>query len=282
MKRFFSVAIFSVLSLFCQLAAAYNGNLNYVICDIKRPLASVGQKNLNIDNYQRIISSLRDKLQCNALRVYIDVTGLDPENYPAIYQAVFHYARKIGMKIYANPLGTGRQGLSNRELIDIVVRYADFYQPEFLGPFNETGISVSDMKYIAGMIKDQLHYGSAMVGPDTQQVNITIDKISGASNLEDYFDIIGSHNAEHDDNAVLSAWRLLAGEARRPVWASENPKPWSVQNAQGEEMGVAALVDANSPVSGLVIYLAFPRAIDQNGNLTPFGQALASGIGLRE
>lgn len=282
MKNIFCIVITGLLVLVGRPAFAYNGGLDYVVCDIKRPLAGLTHKTITAGNYQAIIDGLKNKLQCNALRLYIDLAVASPDHYSELYKNVYRYARQMGLKIYANPLGTGRQGLGNAELARIVANYANYYQPEFLGPFNETGIGIPDLQGIAAMVRRELRYATILVGPDTQKVQGTINKINGSSNLEAYFDIIGAHNAEQDEQATVAAWRILAGEARRPVWASENPRSWTAKNDRGEEIGVASVIGAGSSVSGLVIYLAFPVAIDENGNLTQQGQELVYGIGAIE
>jgi len=282
MKVISCIPIAFSLLLFCRQAVSYNGNLDYVICDIKRPLAGLTDKSITADNYKTIIDGLKNKLQCNTIRTYIDLSIASPDGYSKLYKDVYRYAREIGLKIYANPLGTGRQGLSNSEFVQLIDDYANYFQPDFLGPFNESGIQIPDMEDIAARVRSRLQYPTLLVGPDTQKVENTINKINGPSELENFFDIVGSHNADHDDNATVSAWQALSQEARRPIWASENPRHWSVKNSQDEEIGVASVVGSNIPVNGLVIYLAFPNAITEDGVLTQTGQEIADGIGASE
>ncbi len=261
--------------------SAYEGNLNWVLGDIKLPVA--GRKGqLDSDNYQAIIDGLKSHLHCNGLRLHIDLSIEDPADYPQLYKLVIDYARAQSLVIYANPLGTGKHGLSKGQLVERVTRYANHFQPRFLGPFNESGYQPVVMKQIAMQIRAGLNYDPQIVGPDCQHVRNNLTKIQNNPGMRAQFDIIGAHNAVKDNGATPWAWWKLRQVAGKETWSTENPRPWSLTNEDGLEVGVKAVIDTAGPISGLVLYLAYPGCVTEDGSLTDKGQAIVQGIGERE
>jgi hypothetical protein len=136
----------------------------------------------------------------------------------------------------------------------------------------------ADMKQIIRLVKDGLNVPLKIVGPDIRHVDHST-QVMADHDLAGLLDIIGSHNAALDDGATAAAWARLQTTVNKPVWATEDPREWSVLSpAGGQEIGTKAIVDPTSRVSGLVIYLAFPHAVDSAGSLTVKGQAIADGI----
>jgi hypothetical protein len=254
----------------------YKNNLKYVFCDIKRPLAGIGDS-ITEQNYKVVLDSLKNKLGCNGIRTYIDMSINDPLAYPPLYYTVHKYAQdNLKMAIYANPLGTGNFKKTNDEFANLVINYANTMKPKYLGPFNESGYSNKDYMDIADKVRAGLKYKAIIIGPDQMHVAFGQNSLINNPEIKDRFDIISSHNAVDDQGATKDAWNLLVKTAKKPVWATESPRPWSILNSQGVEVGNKAI--AESDVEALTIYRAFPMAIDQNGALTTFGKGIADGI----
>jgi hypothetical protein len=259
-----------------SVAAPFNGNLDYLVCDIKRPLAGLQGVPISTANYQAIISGLKSNLGCNALRVGIDLTLTSAAQYPAIYSNVLAYARQLGLEIYANPLGTGEYSLTKDDFAARISTYAAVFAPHFLGPFNESGWSDDEAVYIANAVRQAFTYDAVLVGPDAQHVGNTAAMLSSSSAVAQSFDIVGSHNAVNDTGATAAAWTSLSQQAGKSTWASENPRPWSFLTSNNDEVGVKAVL--GSPIKGLVLYLAYPNYVDANGNLTAQGSQIASNV----
>jgi hypothetical protein len=247
---------------------AYAGSLGYVFCDLKRPLAGIATPSLDESNYRAVIDGFKTNLGCNGIRVYIDPAIADPTTYPPLYLETIHYARARGLAIYANPLDTGSFGMDDTTYAAWIAAYANTFEPFFLGPFNESGLSVADLQTITQTVRSQLHYSPTLVGPDKQHIT---DSIAVVPKLVGTFDIFGSHDANGDTAATTTAWDQLDGG-----WATENPRSWSETNVAGDEIGVSAVVA--SSIQGLVLYLAFPHDVAADGSLTPKGQAIAAGL----
>jgi len=254
---------------------SYAGGLQYLFCDIKRPLAGVDSMNLDENNYQVIVNGLKSGLGCNGVRIYIDPDIADPTSYPSLYTDVLEYVRSLGLSVYANPLGTGTFGMSNAQFAGWVVAYANQFRPDFLGAFNESGLGATDLESIAQQVKAGLSYAPNLVGPDAQKVAGSL-VLAETPGLPGYFAVFGSHNANGDQGATTEAWQGLEQAAGRLTWSSENPRGWSVLNDAGVEIGVKAVVAA--PISGLVLYEAFPASVAADGGLTAMGQGIAAGV----
>ena len=138
-----------------------------------------------------------------------------------------------------------------------------------------------EMKLITRLVKGRLASAIRIEGPDIMHLDHATQVMADPS-LAILFDVVGSHNAAQDNGATTSAWARLQATVNKPTWATEDPRDWSVPSpASGEEIGTKAIADPASHLSGLVIYLAFPHAVDSEGKLTPKGRAIAEGIGTR-
>lgn len=84
-------------------------------------------------------------------------------------------------------------------------------------------------------------------------------------------------NAAKDEDAIAAAWRDLQRLAGKPTWATENPRPLSVKNSAGNEIGIRAVLESKS-IEGLVIYLAFPGCVKEDGSLTERGREIEQAI----
>lgn len=281
MKHVFVVIAGILVLQTSALAYAYSGALDYVICDIKRPLAGLEGGPVDRSNYKTILDGMAKKLNCNGLRTYIDPALNNKDEYSKIYKDVFSYAREqLGMVIYANPLGTGDFSKNDDEYVKWIVEYANGFKPDFIGPFNEPGMSPDRLLRISTRVRDALSRKTVLVGPDLQKVAGTMDKLKHEPRLLGQFDILSAHNAEQDEMATPQAWRSLSKMSRDAmIWASENPRGWSVKNASGQEIGVRSTVESENSVSGLVIYLAFPNSLNEQGELTEKGRDIARHIG---
>ena len=214
---------------------------------------------------------------CNTIRVYIDTAIMDPSQYPALYKSFYSYAHDaLGLKIYANPLNTGVFFQDAGQWSKWVSDYANYFRPDYIGPFNESNLPIAEYIQIADTVRSALQYSAQIVGPDFQKTLSTIQRFSGNFGLADHFDIMSSHNANDDQYATASTWSSIQQLGGKVTWASENPRAWSVASATGQEIGIQAVV--NAPISGLVIYLAYPSAVDVNGQLTGMGAGIAAGI----
>jgi hypothetical protein len=254
--------------------APYSGSLKYVICDIKRSLSGAQQPAISASNHQAVLRGLRDNLGCNGIRIYAD---MEAGTYDPLYTDVLAYARTtLGLHVYANPLGTGTFGLTPEAFTSRIVDYAHRFHPEFLGPFNESGLSDAEYIQVAGNVRAGVRYAPAMVGPDVQKVGGTLAKLTATPGLAGAFDILGSHSAVNDQGATSAAWTSLYQLAGKPTWATETPREWSVMSDAGVEIGVKAVVE--SPVQGVVLYLAFPKLVDVTGALTAMGEEIAAGL----
>ncbi len=257
-------------------AGRYKGALAYVFCDIKRALAGQDTPSLDALNVTAVLDALQSQLGCNGVRLYIDPTITDPTQYPTVYTTAFEHARHdLGLAIYANPLGTGSFGMTTVDYGSWIARYGNYFQPDFLGPFNESGLDTSDIETIAEIVSQGLSVHSVLVGPDIQHVESS-QTVAATPSLPSLFGFFGSHNAVNDQGATTAAWTMLRATAGLGTWSTENPRPWSYIGDAGLEIGVKAVVDA--PIAGLVLYEAFPVSLGLDGGLTPTGQELAAGL----
>jgi hypothetical protein len=259
-------------------ALAYDGHLRAVFGDVKRSLKGV-EGAITEANYRKIVDGLKQNLHVTGLRVYLDPAIARPEDYPQIFQDTLGYARAQGLALYANPLGTGHFGKSADEFAAFVADHANHWKPEFLGPFNESGFAPAEMADIVAKMRRRLTYQPKLVGPDRMHIRDTLKELEKRPQEAALFDIVSSHNAAKDEGATAWAWWKLGELGGKPIWSSENPRDYDEKNAGGEEIGVRAVVATAGPVEGLVIYLAFPRCVSEDGSLTPKGQAIAQGIG---
>jgi hypothetical protein len=264
------------------------------ICDIKNPLASPdagsdpGNGFLTADNYVTVLDAMKASLGCTAIRVFIDVTnGTPPAQYSDLYKDVLQHARvDLGLRIFANPLGFGAfaagYGTATSEAAydvtyaNVIIAYANYFQPDFLGPFNESGFDASDIGTILGSVRAGLTYRPLLVGPDMQMVAASLKLATTDPTLAASFDIFGSHNANDDDAATASAWNALVTAVPRPVWSDENPRPLDDETADGVDIGVSAAVDGG--VHGVVLYEAYSRDVRADGSLTSRGSQFANGL----
>jgi hypothetical protein len=87
--------------------------------------------------------------------------------------------------------------------------------------------------------------------------------------------VIGSHDV-YDDAATAARWRSLAAAAPgKALWASECPRKWSDTSGAGE-IGIKAAVEGG--VKGVVLYMAFPRYVNDAGKLDDDGRTIAKNI----
>jgi hypothetical protein len=266
------------------------------ICDVKRSLAATlngsvalgpSEEALTSDNYQAVLGALQAQLGCSTVRVYVDPSITDATTYPQLYKDVIRYARsQLGLRIFASPLGTGTFGYVGTDgTLDIdgygswLSNYVAAYAPDYLGLFNQSNIGqASVLEAVAAEVRQQLVAAgatTALVGPDTADVEDAQALLAQDISFPAYFDIFSIQNPASDGGATLAAWTSLVSATARPVWASQDPQPWSAQ-ANGQEVGVTAAVQAG--VAGVVLYDAFPLDVDDSGAPTSQGSALAAGI----
>jgi hypothetical protein len=260
---------------------SYAGSLEWVFCDVKRTLSFESpQHHLEARYHDDVLRGFK-KLGCNAIRVYISPDEKDPKAYPERYKRFLRAARAKGFRIYANPLGTGMFGFEDEgddePYASWIARYANEYQPYFLGPFNESGpLGSARMRHILELLRSRLEYKAVLVGPDDQHVDGVTSRLQESAALLRQVDVVGAHNAVQDASATRTGWDALARVAGgKAVWATENPRLWS-DTEQGGEVGIKAVVA--SKARGVVLYLAYPDAVKADGTLTEKGEAIARGI----
>lgn len=274
---YFLFSIFLIIT-YSKQVYSYEGSIDYLICDLKRPLAGLERQNIDETNYKKILEAFKFKLKCNGIRIYIDPEINDIE-YPEIYRKLFDYSRNIlGMVIYANPLGTGTFGKDEKDYCEWIVKYAKNFSPDFLGIFNEPGISHEQIKRITECVRSHINK-IAIVGPDLQKVEYTKKILQNHSEISEFFDIVSSHNAAGDDKATSYEWKNLSMLTSKEVWASENPRNFSEKNFIGEEIGIKAIIFTDTKIKGLVLYLAYPRLVNNKGQLTNKGAEISRNIG---
>ncbi len=256
--------------------ARHGGHLTALVCDVKRPLAGTAG-HLDAANYATVLDALHTKLGCDVLRVYIDPERDDPKAYPPLYADVLARARtRLGMRIYANPLGTGHFGKAPATYARWIATYSNAIRPDFLGPFNESGLRGRELDDIARRVRAQLTTSTVLVGPDVQKVSGAMAQLREEGALARDFDVFASHDAVDDESATVAGWTTLASQVSVPLWASEDPRPLHATSPSGDEVGVAAVLAA--PVAGLVLYEAYPSCVSDDGSLTAKGAALAAAL----
>jgi hypothetical protein len=255
-------------------ASAYNGKLKYVFGDVKQGL--LGKGGITEENAEAVVDGIYRDLQCNGLRVPIDVEAADSAAIPPAYVKLLERAKRYDMVIYASSLDVGLHDLPDDEYIKKLVAFSNKYRPQYLSPFNEAGLTPERYVSIAAKVKAGLKYKAVLVGPDLQHL-VACTKMFSRIKGGNPFGIIASHNAVNDKDATARNWDALAALAgKAPAWSSENPRAWSVL-IDGQEVGVKAVVD--SRITGLVIYGAYPSCIDNRGRITQKGKEIAEGIG---
>mmetsp|Transcript_112110 Transcript_112110/g.316837 ORF Transcript_112110/g.316837 Transcript_112110/m.316837 type:complete len:408 (+) Transcript_112110:98-1321(+) len=261
----------------------FAGTLQHVFGDVKRPLAGLGGESIDEGNCEPIVKGLKEALGCNGVRVYIDPKTANAATYPAVYAKFMKQARAMGLTVYANPLGTGRFGLGETRTVQEygqwIADYANYWKPDFLGPFNESAMKPDEYLAIVKVVRSKLRCKAKLVGPDMQHTDKSIKLIEKNPEFLKAFDVITTHNADGDVEAHCDTYSRLAQLARAGVWSSENPRPWTCfAETHGREIGIKSCVEASNSVNGLVIYLAFNKHIDKKGNLTKKGNLVAQSL----
>jgi len=152
-------------------------------------------------------------------------------------------------------------GWSDEQYVAWLAGYVQEFRPDFLSPFNEPGLPAERIDAIVAMLRSRLAGATRIAGPDKIHVGATLEALSASGQLKADFDIVDSHNANHDDTATAENWRRLVGLSGKPVWSSENPNGWS---------GIANAVSGG--VEGLVVWRGKPELVNDAGR--PSAKAL--------
>lgn len=261
-------------------AIHYRGSVQWYVADLKTSFPEhksySAQSALTPSNYVAVLNGLKRKVGVNGVRLPIFPGESDPASYSKLYKDVFAYARNIGLAVYASPMSVGMrdyQGWSDQQYAQWLARYVNYFQPEFLSPFNEPGISDERVISIVGQLRSMLTAKTLIMGPDRQHVDRTVESLQQDSEITHVFDIVDSHNANRDRSATRSNWAALVQMEGKPVWASEDPANWSV-GADPSLPGIGEAVDAG--VQGVVIWAAKPSLIDDRGEPTQKAREIAS------
>ena len=252
---------------------SYQGNLEWYIADLKSSFEQSEfwstKTALTEANYRAVLDGLKNNVGVNGIRLPIFPHEANPDHYPALYKNVFAYARSLGLTIYASPLSVGMKeyvGWPDRQYVQWLASYARYYHPDFISPFNESGLGVDKMATIVSLLRGQLGaMRPLIVGPDKQHVAATVATLEKVPAFAGLFDVLSSHNANKDTTATAENWRqlsrLLGGQ--KPVWASESPRGWETTD---QIPGLAEAINGN--VQGVVIWMAKPGLVDGEGRPT--------------
>jgi hypothetical protein len=304
----FGFAVIVIVALLAPVARAATvtgasapNSLKYLICDVKRNVAQLSNDSLRLreNNYRQVIDALKDQLGCNGIRLSIvastapaDIDKIapdsNPEGYTKLYRDVYRYARQQGLLIYVNVLLPSNKthvfGYNIPDWIAGVSAYANYFCPDFLGPFGETGAPYpAAYKDIIQSVRKNLTpactdpFGNKrpappIEGPDAAWVAGTTAILNRDSGLAQELDIIGSHANVRERSAVAGDWVTLSKTFGKPVWDSEAENAWSFTSKtnpnKGQQVGLDTVL-ASNVVSGIVIYNA-PFYLNEehtNGNL---------------
>ncbi len=265
-------------------AAGYRGALKWYIADLKASFPEQRQfyseqTALTDANYKSVLRGLKNNARFNGIRLPIFPAEV-PAQYSATYKNVVLYARAIGLVIYASPLSVGGgqfAGWSNDQYVHWLADYANYYKPQFLSPFNESGFDNQRIREIVLKLRPLISPNIELIGPDKIHLQNTLQALAQNDGTASLFDIVSSHNANQDNTANSGNWnalvRLASGERRQQVWSSENPRDWGRLN------GLPGMGDAvGGGVQGVVVWLAKPGMVDDNGRPTPKALDIASHI----
>jgi hypothetical protein len=152
-----------------------------------------------------------------------------------------------------------------------VSAYANYFCPDFLGPFGETGAPgpFAYREIVDGIRKNLTPtctdpFGNKrpappLEGPDAAWVARTMAILKRDPGLVQDLDIIGSHANVRERSAVPEDWVALSKTFGKPVWDSEAENAWSFVSKTDPHMGRQVGLDsvlASNVVSGIVIYNA--------------------------
>lgn len=262
----------------------YANNLRIYIADLKSTFVESDDYSLETalteENYQIVLSGLINNVGVNGIRVPIVPDYSTPAFYSDLYRRIFGYARRIGLLIYASPLGFGPgayNGWSDERYAAWIAAYTTAFKPNFVSPFNEAGFDNVRIRNIMTRLRPKLGQAVYLVGPDKTSVLNTIQELASRTSVGPLFDIVSAHSAGWDATATGQNWSYLVAEApdSKPVWSTENPSYWSV--GQSNDLpGINGAVEGG--VRGLVIWRGKPSLVDDAGQATAKACKLAEHI----
>ena len=216
----------------------------------------------------------------NGIRIPIVPGYSTPALYSDLYRRIIGYARRIGLLIYASPLGWGSgayNGWSDERYAAWIAAYTTAFKPNFVSPFNEAAFEDVRIRNIMTRLRPKLGQAVYLVGPDKGFVVDTIQELASRTSVGPLFDIISTHSAGGDPTATGQNWSYLVAEApdKKPVWSTENPAYWSVGQSKGLP-GINGAVEAG--IRGLVIWRGKPGLINDAGQATAKACKLAEHI----
>lgn len=235
---------------------------------------------LTEDNFETVLSGLVNNVGVNGIRIPIVPGYATPASYSDLYRRIFRYARRIGLLIYASPLGWGPgayNGWSDERYAAWIAAYTTAFRPNFVSPFNEPGFEDVRIRNIMTRLRPKLGQAVYLVGPDKGYVVDTIQELASRTSVGPLFDIISTHNAGGDPTATGQNWSYLVAEAPdgKPVWSTENPSNWSVGQSSNLP-GINGAIEGG--VKGLVIWRGKPSLVDDGGQATSKACKLAAHI----
>eukprot|EP01063_Lacrimia_lanifica_P017975 TRINITY_DN2494_c0_g1_i2.p1 TRINITY_DN2494_c0_g1~~TRINITY_DN2494_c0_g1_i2.p1 ORF type:complete len:271 (+),score=113.36 TRINITY_DN2494_c0_g1_i2:63-875(+) len=261
-----------LLLLGAACAAAYPGQVKYFFCDLK---TSLNTTQLTMGNYKAVLDAFQDEMHCNGVRVPLLPTVGSPRDYPDVYHAAVKYARSKQMAIYANPMENAFR-IRRQDYSKFVAAYADHFEPDFLGVFNEGGQYCDGdcMARVTAKVRGLLttEHPVKFVGVDLMHVDKSLKVLMQHADLVKTLDVLSSHNAGGDSEATKAEWKKLVAfgkKAGKPVWASENPDTWQ----HGPYSNLTDSIEAG--VDGLLTWKTFNKLVDPQGKLTKAGKDIA-------
>lgn len=286
MQRVFALAASACFILFPSCGEAkerahFAGAVTAYIADLKPSFPEHEMYSpataLTTENYRAVLDGLKSKAGVNGVRLPIIPEAVRAADASSLYRRIHAYARQLGLLIYASPMSVGFSkyaGWSNDQYAEWLADYANVFQPDVLSPFNESGIDDSRMTKIISALRAKLKISVKLAGPDRQHVQRTVESLIQHYQIGSLFDIVDSHNANLDFSANRATWALLVRVAKgKPVWSSENPAAWG----HGARPGLPGLDQAvRGGVNGIVIWLAKPTLVDDNGRRTAKADEIAT------
>eukprot|EP00854_Cymbomonas_tetramitiformis_P006644 gene6644-7955_t len=235
----------------------YFGVLDTCFPEHKRYEEGGGKGKLTEENYKQVLNCLRHEAGMNGVRMPIFCHGVKPEEYTDFYKEVYRYLREdLKMYIYATGLTLGHNmgreyrfseegsWLEDSESFAAwYAEYINYFEPDFLSPFKESGCSFEKQAEVVEFIKAKVKPGckTKILGPDTQHVKQVVKHVEkNGAKYHELYDIITTHSADSDFTATAENHRAAveyAASHGKACWNTENPSFWlpGKQPAQGKE-----------------------------------------------
>ena len=213
-------------------SAIYVNDMDHVLGDVKQAfIRNLITTEAQADN---LIEGLK-ALHVDGIRIPIYPEGLNPNQ--AMFDYFYEQAVAEGFRIYANPAQSSGANkiacgtLTDRcttnsidqrtnTLIDRIKDFADEYEVDWIGPFNEDGAPGADwtaaqIDNIFSSLDGDVN-GAELIGPDVWGIPASISVLN-ETEIEDHISVAGTHNLgfHHSSWPTFQALAILSG---LPVW----------------------------------------------------------------